>query len=131
MASAIRKSFPSTSLAATIALASLLGACSKGDHGSENALSQRFSVGGSVSGLSGTVVLQPNAGDDLGMSAAAAFSFPIPPAAGTAYNVTGLTRPAGEMCAAGNASGTVVAANASPPTACSATRFPFGDPSRG
>ena len=34
-----------------------------------------FSVGGSVSGLSGTVVLQDNGGDDLSVTANGSFTF--------------------------------------------------------
>ena len=34
-----------------------------------------YSVGGTVSGLSGTVVLQDNGGDDLSLSANGAFTF--------------------------------------------------------
>ena len=34
-----------------------------------------YSVGGTVSGLSGTVVLQDNGGDDLSVSASGAFTF--------------------------------------------------------
>ena len=35
----------------------------------------RYSVGGTVSGLSGTVVLQDNGGDDLSVGSNGAFSF--------------------------------------------------------
>ena len=54
-----------------------------------------YSVGGTVSGLSGTVVLQDNGGDDLSVSANGAFTFATALAAGSAYNVTVKTNPAG------------------------------------
>ena len=41
-----------------------------------------FSVGGSVSGLSGTVVLQDNGGDDLSVTASGPFTFATKVAAG-------------------------------------------------
>ena len=50
-------------------------------------------VGGTVSGLSGTVVLQDNGGDDLSVSASGAFTFATALAAGSAYNVTVKTEP--------------------------------------
>ena len=55
-------------------------------------------VGGTVSGLSGTVVLQDNGGDDLSVSASGAFTFATALAAGSAYNVTVKTNPAGQTC---------------------------------
>ena len=64
-------------------------------------------VGGTVSGLSGTVVLQDNGGDDLSVSASGAFTFATALAAGSAYNVTVKTNPAGETCSVANGSGTV------------------------
>ena len=64
-------------------------------------------VGGTVSGLSGTVVLQDNGGDDLSVSASGAFTFATALAAGSAYNVTVKTSPAGQTCSVANGSGTV------------------------
>ena len=70
-----------------------------------------YSVGGTVSGLSGTVVLQDNGGDDLSVSASGAFTFGTGLAAGSAYNVTVKTNPAGQTCSVANGSGTVGSAN--------------------
>ena len=47
-----------------------------------------YSVGGTVSGLSGTVVLQDNGGDDLSVSANGSFTFATKLADGSAYSVT-------------------------------------------
>ena len=64
-------------------------------------------IGGTVSGLSGTVVLQDNGGDDLSVSASGAFTFATALSAGSAYNVTVKTNPAGQTCSVANGSGTV------------------------
>ena len=66
-----------------------------------------YSIGGTVSGLSGTVVLQDNGGDDLSVSASGAFTFATALSAGSAYNVTVKTNPAGQTCSVANGSGTV------------------------
>ena len=70
-----------------------------------------YSVGGTVSGLSGTVVLQDNGGDDLSVSANGSFTFNIPVADGTGYDVTVRTNPSGQSCTVSSGSGTVAAAN--------------------
>ena len=71
--------------------------------------SPTYSVGGSVSGLSGTVVLQDNGGDDLSVSANGPFSFATKLAGGAAYNVTVKTNPSGQSCSVANGSGTIAA----------------------
>ena len=70
-----------------------------------------YSVGGTVSGLSGTVVLQDNGGNDLSVSASGPFTFSTGLAAGSAYNVTVKTSPAGQTCSVANGSGTIGSAN--------------------
>jgi predicted transcriptional regulator len=70
-----------------------------------------YSVGGSTSGLSGTVVLRNNGGDDLTLTANGSFSFATKLATGAAYNVTVKTNPSGQSCSVGNGSGTIAAAN--------------------
>jgi hypothetical protein len=65
-----------------------------------------FSIGGSVSGLSGTVVLRNNGGDNLSVSANGAFTFATRVASGGAYAVTVLTQPAGQTCTVTNGAGT-------------------------
>ena len=69
-----------------------------------------YSIGGTVSGLSGTVVLQDNDGDDLSLSADGAFTFGTPIPSGVAYNVTVKTNPSGQTCTTSEASGTVASA---------------------
>ena len=70
-----------------------------------------YAVSGSVSGLSGTVVLQDNGGDDLTVSANGAFAFATKLASGAAYNVTVKTNPSGQTCSVANGSGTIGSAD--------------------
>ena len=70
-----------------------------------------YSVGGTVSGLSGTVVLQDNGGDNLSLSANGSFTFATPLSQGAAYSVTVLTNPFGQSCTVSNGSGTVGTSN--------------------
>jgi hypothetical protein len=50
-----------------------------------------YKVGGAVSGLSGTVVLQNNGTDNLSVNSDDAFAFPTPVAQGASYDITVLT----------------------------------------
>jgi hypothetical protein len=70
-----------------------------------------YTVGGSVSGLSGTVVLQDNGGDNLSVSANGSFTFATSLVSGAAYSVTVLTNPSGQVCTVSGGSGTVGSAN--------------------
>ena len=75
------------------------------------ASSPTYSVGGSTSGLSGTVVLRDNGGDDLTLTANGSFAFATKLAGGAAYNVTVKTNPSGQTCSVANGSGTIAAAD--------------------
>jgi len=82
------------------------------DHAVRVTFSQNvFTVGGTVSGLSGTVVLQNNGGDNLSLSSDGSFTFSTPVAEGASYNVTVLTQPAGQTCSVTNGSGTMGGSN--------------------
>ncbi len=70
-----------------------------------------YTVGGSVSGLSGTVVLQDNGGDNLSVSSNGSFTFATPVVTGEAYSVTVKTNPSGQACTVSGGSGTVAAAD--------------------
>jgi sugar lactone lactonase YvrE len=70
-----------------------------------------YTVGGTVSGLSGTVALQNNGGSDLTLSANNGFTFATSMATGSNYSVTVRTQPAGQTCAVANGAGTVSGAN--------------------
>jgi putative esterase len=79
--------------------------------GGDVATAPVYSVGGTVSGLTGTVVLQDNGGDNLSVAANGSFTFPTQLASGAGYAVTVKTQPSGQTCAVGGGTGTVGAAN--------------------
>ena len=71
----------------------------------------KYTVGGNVSGLTGTLVLQDNGGDDKTITASGGFTFATPIASGNPYAVTIKTQPSGQTCTLAMASGTVTNAN--------------------
>jgi len=71
----------------------------------------QYIVGGTVSGLVGTVVLQNNAGNNLSITANGAFTFSTPISNGSAYSVTVFTQPAGQSCSVSSGGGTIGTAN--------------------
>ena len=70
-----------------------------------------YTVGGMVSGLNGTVVLQQSGGDDISIAADGGFVFPTAVTFGAGYTVTVLTQPATQTCSVTNGSGTMGAGN--------------------
>lgn len=72
-----------------------------------------FSIGGTVSGLIGSLIVQDNGGDALTLSSSGAFTFATPVAQGSAYAVTVQAQPATEDCSVSNGTGTLGAANVS------------------
>ncbi len=66
-----------------------------------------YTIGGMVTGLSGSVVLQNNGTDNETVSSDGAFTFATAIAAGSPYAVTVLTQPSGQTCMVTNDSGTV------------------------
>ena len=95
--------------------------------GTTNNHANTFSVGGTVSGLSGTVVLQQNGTDDLSINANGAFTFASPVAEGATYNVTVLTQPASETCTVTNGSGIMGGSNVTNVVVtCSTNTFSVG-----
>ena len=89
----------------TIAIAASCGGGGGGGGGTT------YTVGGTVNGLSGIVVLQNNGGDDLTITANGSFTFAIPIANGSSYNVMVKTQPSGQTCSVANSTGTVSGAN--------------------
>lgn len=86
-----------------------------------------FKVGGTIAGLSGSVVLQNNAGDDLQLSSDGAFQFPTPVAVDATYAVTVKTHPANQICTVASGTGTITSGDVSSvmvtcavPTTCKA-----------
>ena len=107
------------------ALTLLLSACGGGGGGGGAPAS--YTVGGTVSGLSGTVVLTNNGGDDLSLTANGAFIFATQVANGGAYDIQVKTQPAGQTCSAGNNTGTVPGANVTGVTVtCSTNTYSVG-----
>jgi hypothetical protein len=89
-----------------------------------------FTVGGTVSGLSGTgLVVQDNGGDDLAISANGDFSFPTPLAANASYLVVVKTQPSNpsQTCMVASASGTMGSANVTDVTiSCTTNTYTVG-----
>src|SRR6266568_2656708 len=70
-----------------------------------------YTIGGTVTGLNGSMVLQDNLGDDLAIAVNGAFTFATPVAHGNPYNVTQLSLQfPNQICAITNGSGTATAA---------------------
>lgn len=90
-----------------------------------------YTIGGTVSGLTGTVVLQDNGGNDLSLNSSGSFAFSQTIATGGPYAVTVKTPPAypprSQTCTITNGSGNVAAANVTNVTvACTTNSFTVG-----
>ena len=91
-----------------------------------------FTVGGTVSGLQGTVVLKNNGtADTATVTANGTFAFPMPLATSSAYNVTVGTQPSypprSQNCVVTNATGSVGSANVTSVTvACTTASYSVG-----
>jgi fibronectin type 3 domain-containing protein len=119
-------------LTLTVMAALVLAAC--GGSGTTTPPPVTYTIGGTVSGLSGTgLVLQNNGGNNLAVSANGTFTFSNAVASGSSYRITVLAQPSNpvQTCSVANGSGT---ANANvtniqitcttpppPPTSLSAT----------
>src|SRR5207245_7191296 len=68
-------------------------------------------VGLTVRGVIGTVVLQDNGGDNRPISASGGFTFATPVATGSPYSVTVLTQPARQSCTVASGAGTMTGTN--------------------
>ncbi len=79
-------------------------------------VTNRFTVGGTVSGLTGAgLVLQDNSGDNLAISRNGTFAFATPVASGATFAVTVLTQPSQppQTCTVSGGTGTVGSSNIS------------------
>ena len=74
-------------------------------------LTPTYSVGGTVSGLTGALTLQNNNADDLPVAADGAFTFATALADGASYAVTVSGQPMGQTCAVSNGAGTIATAD--------------------
>jgi hypothetical protein len=70
-----------------------------------------YTVGGNISGLTGSVTLRNNGADNLIGSANGAFTFATALATGSAYAVSVFAQPTGQTCTVANGSGTIASAN--------------------
>jgi len=70
-----------------------------------------FTVGGTVSGVAGTLVLQNNGADDYTITQSGVFTFATAVANGSLYAVAIKTEPSGQTCSVANGTGTVTGAN--------------------
>lgn len=77
-------------------------------------------IGGTVSGLSGTLTLQDNGGNNLTLNTNGPFTFTTPVAPNQPYNVTVLTQPTGQTCVVTQGSGTATAAVTNVAVTCTA-----------
>jgi 6-phosphogluconolactonase len=95
-------------------LALLIVGCGGGNSGSSPPPPPTYSIGGTVTGLTGSgLLLQTNAGDVVPVPKAGAFLFTNQLVSGAAYTVTVKTQPStpAQNCAVTNGSGTVGTAN--------------------
>ena len=96
------------------------------DPGTTTTTTTTYTVGGTISGLAGTVVLQNNSGDNLTLSANGNFTFATALASSTNYSVTVLTQPSGQTCSVSSGMGTATANVASVSVSCGTTTYTIG-----
>ncbi|KDB53874.1 hypothetical protein X805_05060 [Sphaerotilus natans subsp. natans DSM 6575] len=92
--------------------AGILVACGGGDDSGSDSTNPdpgiaTYAIGGTVSGLSGSLTLKNNGGDTLSLTTSGSFSFPTRLASGSPYAVTVGTQPTGQTCTVAGGSGTV------------------------
>jgi Galactose oxidase, central domain len=101
--------------AALAAVALLLAACSGGVSNTDTTSAvTTFTVGGTITGLSGAgLVLQNNGGDDLDVTASGSFVFPTTLITGNRYMVSVLSQPSSpaQTCVVANGGGVVANGN--------------------
>jgi hypothetical protein len=66
-----------------------------------------WSVGGTVSGLTGVLSLQNNGGDELVLTGDGPFAFAVPLPDGDSYDIIVTAQPAGQTCSIANAQGAI------------------------
>ena len=77
-----------------------------------------YDIGVTVSSLTGTLVLQDNGGDNLTVTSSGTYTFATTVPSGSAYDVTVLTQPSGQLCTVTGPSGTVAGSNVNVPVHC-------------
>jgi predicted transcriptional regulator len=78
-----------------------------------NCAVNEYTIGGTVSGLAGTLVLQDNAADNLTLTSNGSFAFATPLSSGVSYAVTVLTQPGApsQTCVVSNGTGMLANSN--------------------
>lgn len=117
--------------AVSVAGALMLSACGGGSGSSPGSTpaSTTYSVGGAVSGVSGSgLVLQDNGADNLSVSASTSFTFTTPVAAGKPYDVTVFSQPVDptQDCVVTQASGTASAKVTDVQVTCTTVKYRIG-----
>ena len=118
-------------LLASVSIIAVLAGCSGGG-GSKTTNTTppaTYTIGGSVSGLSGTgLVLQDNGGNNLTITGNGSFTFSTAISSGGAYSVTVLTQPSSptQNCAVTNGTGTATANVTNVQVACAAPTYTIG-----
>ena len=94
-----------------------------------NCAADRFTIGGTITGLAGSVELADNGGDHVVVSSNGSFAFPTTVETGSSYDVTVALQPQSpsQTCVVTNGAGTVDAADVtSVQVACTTNRFKIG-----
>lgn len=87
------------------------GSSSASDSGGGGSSVTTYTVGGQISGLSGSVILLNNGENALTLSSSGSFVFTTPLSQGANYAVTISSQPAGQTCSIKNGSGINIQAN--------------------
>ena len=91
--------------------ATYLAGCGGNTYGGSNSTPVAYTVGGNISGLTGTVTLLNNSGNALPVSANGVFTFTNGVLSGNIYSVTVGTQPAGQICTPSSNTGTISGGN--------------------
>lgn len=90
-----------------------------------------FTLGGTMVGYAGLLVLQNNGTTSLTISSNGPFQFAQPVAQGSSYEITMLSYPAGRSCTVSNGSGVVSTTVSDIVVTCSALSYPIGGTATG
>ena len=90
-----------------------------------------FTLGGTMTGAAGLLVLQNNGGATLTISSNGPFQFPQPVAQGSSYSIALLSYPAGRTCSVANATGVVATTVSNIDVTCAVNTYPIGGTASG
>jgi N-acetylneuraminic acid mutarotase len=101
-----------------IGLATVLSGCGGSSAQPTTTAPLTYSIGGTIAGLSGTLILQNNGTDNVSVSSDGPFTFDVALQPNAPYHVTIATQPANQVCSVRNGSGTATAAVATVTVVC-------------